>query len=261
MIYGSNFRIATAFLVLMLVVTHVAPISLDLSFWPLPYGPNAESAPANWGKLPAYLTAVDNFSFPHIDLPWRNTERTFITSWELPLWNPYASLGLPLGLQYENQLFLPLEWIEIFGGPRLWNALLIVKILAAGVGTMLLVRRFCSTVPAIFAGGLFYSYSGYFLWFNTVPGFINAAAATPWLFLAIAALFDREALPSRRIGQLALSFGFIWLCGQPQIAVLSSLAAGAVFVGCWVALTNRVQILVLALSGVILGLLIAAPQL
>jgi hypothetical protein len=126
---------------------------------------------------------------------------------------------------------------------------------------MLLVRRFCSTVPAIFAGGLFYSYSGYFLWFNTVPGFINAAAATPWLFLAIANLFDQEISPSRRTGQLALSIGFIWLCGQPQIAALSSLTAGAVFVGCWIALSNRIQILTLALCGTLLGLLIAAPQL
>jgi hypothetical protein len=261
MAYGSNFRIATAFLLLMLIATHVAPISLGLSFWPLPFGPPAESAPANWSRMPAYLTAVDNFSFPHIDWPWRNTERNFLTAGELPLWNPYASLGLPFGPQYENQLFLPLEWIEIFGEPRLWNALLVAKILIAGVGTMLLVRRFCATIPATFAGGLFYSYSGYFLWFNTVPGFINAAAATPWLFLAIANLFDREMSPSRRTGQLALSIGFIWLCGQPQIAALSSLAVGAVFVGCWIAVTNRIQILVLALCGTILGFLIAAPQL
>jgi hypothetical protein len=261
MAYGSNFRIATAFLLLMLIATHVAPISLGLSFWPLPYEPSAESALTNWGRMPPNLTAVDNFSFPHIDWPWRNTERNFLAAGELPLWNPYASLGLPFGPQYENQLFLPLEWIEIFGGPSLWNALLVAKILIAGVGTMLLVRRFCATVPAIFAGGLFYSYSGYFLWFNTVPGFINAAAGTPWLFLAIANLFDREVSPSRRTGQLALSIGFIWLCGQPQIAALSSLAVGAVFVACWIVVTNRIQILVLALCGTILGFLIAAPQL
>jgi hypothetical protein len=116
MIYGSNFRIAATLLVLMLIATHVAPVNLGLSFWPLPYGPSAESAPANWGRMPAYLTAVDNFSFPHIDWPWRNTERNFLSAGQLPLWNPYASLGLPFGTQYESQLFLPLEWIEIFGG-------------------------------------------------------------------------------------------------------------------------------------------------
>jgi hypothetical protein len=60
--------------------------------------------------------AVDN-SFPHIDWPWRNTEGDFITAGELPLWNPYASLGLSFGPQYENQLFLPLEWIDIFVRP------------------------------------------------------------------------------------------------------------------------------------------------
>ena len=126
MAYGSNFRIATAFLLLMLIATHVAPISLGLSFWPLPHGPSAESAPANWSRMPAYLTAVDNFSFPHLDWPWRNTERNFPSAGDLP---PQAVVSKVRRLRSRN--FEPTAVstsphrtkIRIFGSPRLWNAL------------------------------------------------------------------------------------------------------------------------------------------
>jgi len=262
MVCKSKFRIAATTLLGILIVTHVAPLSMGLSFCPLPYGPYADSAAMKSARKPATLTGVDNLTFPQVDWPWRKVERNFITAGELPLWNPYASLGLPLGPQYQNQLFLPLEWVEILGGPRLWNTLLVLKIFLAGVGAMLLAQRFCSATPAIMAGGLFYAYSSYFLWFNAVPAFVNGAMAAPWLFLAIAALFEEQRSDLRKTGQLALVIGFIWLCGQPQISIISSLAAGLLFVCYWIATPGqRSRTLSLAVCGTILGFFIAAPQL
>lgn len=256
----SSFRIATAALLGVLTITHVVPLIMGLSFLTLPLGPYNKFDPST--PMPAFLTGVDNLTFTYVDWPWRNTERNFVLAGELPLWNPYASLGLPFASQYQNQLFLPVEWIEIFGGPRLWNALLVVKIFVAGVGAMLVARRFCQTTPGVIAGGLFYAYSGYFLWFNTMPAFINAAAVTPWLFLATAALFEEQISACRRVGQLALVVGFTCLCGQPQISAISLLAAGALFFWCWIGTAGRrCRTLWLAACGIALGALIAAPQL
>lgn len=259
----SNFWAAVLTLFFIVSVTHLLPTGMGLSFWPLPYGPYTDSGPMGSLMMPANITAVDNFSFPHVDWPWRKVSRHFIELGEFPLWNPYSSLGLPFVPQYENQLFFPLEWIEIFGNPYLWNLLLIVKILLAGIGAMLLVRHFCSTAPSIFAAGLIYAFSGYFLWLNTIPGFINGATIVPWLFLSIIHIFDEHIHILRRIGQLALALGFLWLSGQPQIAALSSLSAGLLFAWYWfrARAQNPVKPLLIGIIGVGLGLLIAAPQL
>lgn len=261
----SKFWVAVLMLVAIVSITHLVPTVMGLSFWPLPYGSYTDTGPMGRLMMPANLTAVDNFSFPHVDWPWRKVARHFLELGEIPLWNPYASLGLPFVPQYENQLFFPLEWIEIFGDPYLWNVLLITKILLAGIGSMLLVRCFCLTTPAILAGGLFYAYSGYFLWLNTIPAFINGTTVLPWLLLSVVYLFDERMRIARRLGQFALALGLLWLTGQPQIAALSSLAAFVLFI--WLLLDTKIKrqnpgrILLLGLCGVGLGLLIAAPQL
>ena len=258
----STFSIAAAVLFGLLLFTHVIPTAMGLSFWPTPIGLYAQ---ANSTRLPAFHTGAEYYTFPHLEWPWRIVERDFLMAGDLPLWSPYTSLGVPLGAQYENQLFLPIEWIEIFGGPRLWSILLIAKIFLAGIGSMLLVRRFCVTAPALVAGALFYAYSSYFLWFGSIPAFVNEALGLPWLFIAIVNLFDETIAVARKIGQLALTVGFICLSGQPQIAALSLASAAVIFSWAWFhAVSTRRRptgAILIAICGGILGVMIAAPQL
>ena len=215
-----------AALLIVILIVFGAPVAAGYSWFPLPFLPHWDVAPAQ----PAYLLGYDNFTFPHVDWPWRLVAAHEIANNGLPLWNPYASLGIPFAAQYENQLFFPLEWLELWLGLAAWNAVLVVKIIIAAVGAWLLLRRVLSDPQASAVGAAFYAFSPYFIWFQSVTSFVTGAMMTPWVCWAAICLSDKHILATKRVGRLALTIGLLLLSGQPQISFLTILAATIIVV-------------------------------
>ncbi len=216
----------TLLFIYLVSIAYGIPIALGLSWFPLPFLPYHQGA----AITPASLLGYDNFSFPHVDWPWRIVAAHLLKGGELPLWNPYSSLGLPFPAQYQNQLFFPLEWLEIQCGPLGWNIFLVLKILVAGSGAWLVMRRMVPDQTACLIAATVYAFSSYFLWFQSITAFVNGALLVPWVFWASIQLLD-ETLPwPRRCGTLGLFLGLILLSGQPQLSVLTLMAAG-LFIG------------------------------
>lgn len=207
-------------LAILVVVLFGTPLLFGASWFSLPFMPYGVSPPIQ----PAYLTGYDNFSFPHVDWPWRVLESRLIRDGSLPLWNPFSSLGLPFPAQYQNQLLFPLEWIELWLSPLGWNIFFVLKVIAATCGAFLLLRSFLRDGQACFIGAAFYGLSPYFLWFSSVTAFVNGAAIVPWVFLATATLLRGEAPAGRCVGALSLVVGLMLLSGQPQISALTLLS-------------------------------------
>jgi len=199
------------------------PVLLGLSWLPSPAGSGS--------SVPQYPAALDVFSFVHVDWPWRVLEANQLRQGHLPTWNSYSSLGLPFAAQYQNQIFFPVEWIEIFGGQIVWNLLLIGKMVIAGLGTYLVLRRMIrNDLPALLGAAL-YMFSAYFLWLYPIAAFVNSAALLPWLFWGIFKLRDRNARMLPAVGITGLVIGLMALAGQPQIALLNVAGGVAYLVG------------------------------
>ena len=121
--------LAAGVIIMLVMFTHGMPLLAGFTWWPLPlyqfFSPS---------RRPSFLAAADAMTFAHVDWPWRVLAQQWLAAGYLPLWNPFSSLGIPFMGQIQNQLMFPEEWIELLGGPALWNLLLIGKLILAGMG-------------------------------------------------------------------------------------------------------------------------------
>ena len=253
---------AAVLLLILIFISFGWPIVLGWSWIPLPFLPHVINQA---GIVSKYSYAADVWSFPQVDWAFRLIERQQLLNGEFPLWNPYGSLGLPFPGQYQNQLFFPLEWLEIFLNPLGWNVMLLVKLFIAGYGAYLLGKHCLQEERASYVMVVLYVLSGFFLWLYTVPAFVNGFMLVPWLLLFTLEMFEVQSKLKKNTLKLGLIIGFLWLSGQPQISALACLGAGICFL--WLAGLHFKQPKILRsafLSYVvanIIGFFISAPQL
>jgi hypothetical protein len=125
-------------------------------------------------------------------LPWLTfTWRTLLQG-QIPLWNPFNGMGSPFIANYQSAFFYPPIWITfpfyILGGIRAlsWGLSLFVlsHIIWAGVGMVLLVRRFRFPPLSQVISGLSFACSSYLLARVNFVSMVCAIAWFPWLIWA-----------------------------------------------------------------------------
>lgn len=248
-------KVALLYLVVVLGA-YGLPFLFGLSWLPTP------GFPASTPPLPRYPYGYDNFSYSHLHLPYRHLAMDAVAHGEVPLWNVYNWLGMPIPAQYEVQVFSPLEWLDWLGGVHWWNFLLLAKIWAGGFGAFLLGRRVSSDWAGL-AAGLLYLFGSFFIGFNSMEAFFNHAVILPWLFLLASHAFSRERGSLVMLGGGGLLFGICVTTGQPQIAAIN-LAALSIFILTQIilhgwSLASLRGVLLLTAAGV-LGLLCGSLQ-
>ena len=206
-------------LVALAVSTMVLPLYLGLSRWTTWGTPGLERDKVS--RSSRHLTSLDEWSFGVDYWPTRHQVAGQLRHGTLPLWDATSALGLPLAGRYESQVFFPLEWVAIFGGPRAWTVLLALTMVIGAAGTFLFLRRFVQSDLAALAGSIFYMFSAYFIWFYTIPSLVYEAMLVPWLFWAVEQCRHRERGLLRAVGVSGLVIGVVLLAGQPQVAFLS----------------------------------------
>jgi hypothetical protein len=150
--------------------------------------------------------------------------RADLRHFRLPTWNPNQGGGQPLLASQQVAALFPLNWPSFvfpFWQSLEWVALL--KLLVAGVGTLLLLRSLrLRLLPSVF-GALAFTYSTYLVDWLAHPH-ANVWILLPWLLLA----GDRVV----RLGRvrdaslLGLAVGLCLLGGHPESSLLVLLAAG-----------------------------------
>jgi hypothetical protein len=214
-------------LALVILLLFGSPLLLGLSWLPMP--PASFHVSDGHVRSPNYPVGVDNFTFPQFDWPARVVAKEAHDAGELPGWNPYAGLGIPLVGQYETQLLFPLEVFERFVGVGGWQIAVLLRVLLAALGAYLFLGKVGIRPSARLGGALFYGLSAYFIWFLTIPAFASGAMLVPWLFLAAEGLTSPGRAGLRAAALTGLVLGLMLLTGQPQITALAGLAC-AIFV-------------------------------
>jgi hypothetical protein len=156
-------------------------------------------------------------------IPWATLAWTQVHHGQLPLWNPYEALGMPLAFNWQTAAFSVPSLIGYLFPLRLaFTVQVVVTLVIGGTGMYVLGRVMrLGTLACVFAGTVF-ELSGPMLgWL----GWPHAAVLSwsGWLFAA-SLLVVRSRHGVRSIAFLALVIAAMIYAGQAEVLALSGLA-------------------------------------
>ena len=155
--------------------------------------------------------------------PLLEEARRQLAGGHLPLWNPAIFGGSPLLGDWQSGWLFPLNWPALaFGVPATWGAIMVAKLLVAGVGTFALARTYgICRWGALVAGAAFMLSAPLVVWLQWPLA--TAFALLGWLLLAAERL--ARGPDSRALAGAAAVVGLSLLGGHPETCLLSSSAA------------------------------------
>ena len=199
-------------------------------------------------------------------IPWNNLTWLQVHAGHLPMWNPFAGLGLPLAFNFQSAPFsLTTAVSYLFPLALAYTVTVVAKLVIAGVGVMFLLRTLgVGVIPATVAGTVFelsgaytawsgWPHDGVYCWLGWTLGAITLLAARRRVRLATALL--------------AVSVALGVLGGHPESIIISLVVAAiyalALLVVAWVR-EPGVRTLLLAgqvTAAAVAGLALSAPVL
>ena len=205
--------------------------------------------------------------FPHIDPNSGYTTQALgyraALDWlqgNVPWWNFYSGVGLPLAGEYQPAAFFPLTLLLLLPQGMAWQMLALQ--LLSGLGTYGLLRQMGVGRLAATTGGVLYAFNGTLAWFSHGPA--TAVPFLPLLLWGIERAFAKTTLRRRGGWRLvALAMGLSLLAGFPETAYIDGLLAlaWALVRGVQTARDLRLGYALRIVSGGAVGICLAAPQL
>lgn len=195
-------------------------------------------------------------------------------SGQIPWWNPYEGVGMPLAGEMQSAAFFPLTLLLIVPwGQTLFH--LCLQMLA-GVATYYLLRQLRLSRTASMTGAVLFEFNGVFAWLANAV--VNPVPFLPLLLLGVERAFVSAQSAgterwSRRVVARTLVEGWAWiavalalslLAGFPEVAYLDGLLAALWVVARLFALRGWLARGWFALKlglGCVVGVAIAAPPL
>jgi hypothetical protein len=194
--------------------------------------------------------------------PWRQFAFEELRAGHLPTWNPYLGAGAPLLANYQTAVFYPPNWVSLLrAGPQAVSLIAVLHVMWAGAGMWLFTGAL--GLPPFGRGisTLSFALSGYLI--ARLGSFPTAGAVAwiPWMFWLAHRIVTGQRWPDA--GWLGLAFGIQLLAGHAQTTWYSSVGVGlyVLWQALWRRRDRRLRTLVLASTGMMLGLAVAAVQL
>jgi len=152
-------------------------------------------------------------------IPWTSLAWTQVHHGQLPLWNPYNGLGMPLAFNWQSATFgLPTLLGYLAPLRFAYTVQVMVTLALAGTGAYVLGRVLRLGVMACVMTGVVYELSGTFMGFLGWP-IAGVLAWAGWLFAA-ALLIVRGERRVRAVVLFALAAAGAVYAGQPDALVL-----------------------------------------
>lgn len=213
------------------------------------------------GRIPANTFNIDLATPAYYEWPINKLVGDMYRQGNLPLWNPYQGAGTPLLAQYSSRAFFPYQIIEDLSPVWTWDFFLLGRLLIAGFFTFLFLRLLGLPFAVSFLGGLFYMFSGTFIWFINLEQFVNNAMMLPVFAWCLELLYLRKGMTEVAVS--GLSCAMVLLAGQPETALYLLFFAACYFVFRSLAhkgYRERIKDLARFSAVVIIGLMIASPM-
>lgn len=250
--------IASVGLCLLVVLSYLPVVALGLTTNPL-YFDSGLATQITKGPLPG-TPSID----PNVGHTTQALGRLSANEWlrgNVPWWNPYAGVGLPLAAEMQSEsFFLPFVLLLHFEKGIIYLHLVLQII--AGLGTLALLLQLRLGVVAAFLGGLLYAFNGTFAWFG--HGGIMPLPFLPFLLLGIEKSFQTAGEKKRGGWALiALAIAYSIYSGFPETAYINGLLAlsWAVLRCFAIAPHYRWAFVTKVITGGVAGILLSGPLL
>jgi len=181
---------------------------------------------SSFGLLVRHGVSIHNgFGGDQIDemIPWTSLAWTQVHHGQLPLWNPYNALGMPLAFNWQSAVFsLPNLVGYLFPLRLMYTVQVLMTLCLAGTGAYVLGRVLRLSVLACALAGTVFELSGpFFVWLGWPIA--SVVAWTGWLFAAVI-LIIRGRHRIRDVAFFAVAFAFAVFAGEPDTLVLLVMA-------------------------------------
>lgn len=162
-------------------------------------------------------------------VPWTDLNWLQVHAGHLPLWNPFAGLGLPLAFNFQSASFsLPMAVGYLFPLHLAYTATVVTKLVIAGTGATFLGRVLGLRLFSATFGGTVFELSGALTAWSGWPQ-AGVFCWMGWILGAVVYLI-RGSTPWRAVPLLALFVGLSVLGGHPESMAIE-LAGAAIFAG------------------------------
>jgi len=217
-----------ALYVLLTALVYAPVIFAGKSLMPALYQPHGvvpAGVYSRAGRVPVPTFNVDIATPAYYELPINSLVGETYASGALPLWNPYQGSGTPLVAQYSTRAFFPYQILEDMSPAALWDFFMLARLPAAGFFTCLFLSAVGLGLVPAFIGGLFYMFSGSFVWFVNLEQMTNVAMMLPVLMYATernVRTRGRGRALGRETAITGVCVGLLLLAGQPEVALYAS---------------------------------------
>src|SRR4029453_15075576 len=161
-----------------------------------------------------------------ITLVWLPQAESFVHcvgQGSLPLWDPWAAFGRPLLADPRAEVLYPPTWLNLLLGPGTFYAVFsIAHVALAGVGLLLLARRWGLSRPAAFTAAGAWMAGGPLLSLVAMWHHLAGCAYVPWIVWACLGVAD--APTRRRVALAGALIALQVLAGSPEMTAVTALA-------------------------------------
>ena len=198
---------------------------------------------------------------------WRDLVLSAWSEGKLPFWNPYSLAGTPLLANGQSAALYPGH--VILGLLHVPTALAIVLLawfhLAwTAIGTYLLVRRLGGSAIGGMVAGASFGLSPFMIAWTGLPSVITTVSWIPWVLAFAVAVFNpAQTARIRQAVGLAVCVGMLILSGHLRFVAYGIMGLIVWMIVQWIVnrKTNGTPPWHLALGALLLGAMVAAPQL
>jgi len=145
-----------------------------------------------------------------------------VKSFSIPLWNPYNYSGIPLLATLQPGVFYPPHVFYLFLPFNVvWNWLIILHFVFAGVAVLFFLRHMKASIEASFVGGIVFMFSGYLLSVHNLLPHLFSVSWFPLVLMFFLMYLERGRLKYVVLTSLCISMQFF--AGAPEIVMMTLL--------------------------------------
>lgn len=222
------------------LVTYV--VILVIAFNPVVFG-NKSLYPLTYvGRSTSYLisneNSINNINYggtyadagaaDWVEIPLVSAANNCVRDGEMPLWDIYSSMGMPIIDNSNGSTLAPLAIILSFvNSEMMWNVMYLVRVLLMMLFTFLFLREENLGWFSSFIGGVIFGLSGYVIFYMNIF-FLHVDAWLPMLMWATVRYINSKSVKNWII--ISIAIAFMCLGGNPQNLITGCILAVAFYI-------------------------------
>lgn len=163
--------------------------------------PNLFNNPEDYnGRHPNTTLSIDERTGSSYNLPYDVNLKYYLSQFELPLWNPFKGLGVPLSSQSEGSPYHLFNMFRAITPGEYVNVITFIELYISGVFLFLFLKNLKISNQSAYIGSFSYIFSGAFTGHFTTTNVVAALSIATYLFWAL-----EKAIRTKRLNNFIIA--------------------------------------------------------